>query len=230
MKKLIIICLVMEMIFLGAESRVNAAITGTNVSAGMRIDVAGVTEVSGSNTDATYASVDLISPSTGARVSSLLHINSFSAEAANLKFNLLLDGNNNMPLGSYLGYISWDNSNVAEIFYHADIDFAMKYSWNFDYIGPEPRGLNRIWVKENGTTIAELGNTGIVGHHEGSYTFGLLAGHDYTIQTIFNPNILGDVGYIEGTLAGDISFNFVPEPTAICLLGLGAVMLRRKRC
>jgi hypothetical protein len=229
-RRRITICVVLVMMFLGAESTVNAAITDTNVSAGMRIDVEGVTEVSGSDTGTTYASVDLTSPSTGARVSSLLHINALSAEAANLNFNLLLNGNN-MPGQGYLGQLSEEGSNSAEILYHADIGTTMGYSWNFDYIGSNPFGLQVIYIKENGTTIATLGDVGSIGHHEGSDTFGgLLAGNDYVIQTMFTPNVFGGVGSIEGTLAGDISFSFVPEPATICLLGLGALgLLRRKR-
>ena len=34
---------------------------------------------------------------------------------------------------------------------------------------------------------------------------------------------------IEGTLTGDITFNFIPEPGAVLLLGLGALSIVRKR-
>jgi hypothetical protein len=222
MKKIVALSVIT--IFLGAGFEVNAEITGTSVYAGMRIDIGGVTEVSGSDTGTTYASVDLLSPSTGAHVSSMLHINSLSAESANLNFNLLLDGNNTRKTG-FLG-----GENVVDIFYHNDRDVVMNYSWNFDYSGPNPWGLSVIWLQEdNVAVIAQLGDVGIVGHHEGSGTFNILAGNPFPIRAIFAPNVQGGVGPTDGTLSGNISFNFVPEPCTLLLLGLGAAITTRRQ-
>ncbi len=206
--------------FLGAGSNVNAGITGTSVYAGMRIDIGSITEVSGSDAHPTYASVDLLSPSTGAHVSSLLNLNSLSAESANLNFNLLLDGNNTSRSG-YLG-----GNDVVDIFYHNDRDVVVGYSWNFDYSGPNPWGLSVIWLQvDNVAVIAQLGDVGIVGHHEGSGTFTLSSGNPFPIRVDFGPNVQGGMGFVDGTLTGNISFTFVPEPATLSLFGLGAAAL-----
>jgi hypothetical protein len=207
----------------------DATITGTNVSVGMRIDLqTSQTEISGTDVGTTYAEVDFTGPSTGARVSSLLHIDSLSSEAANLRFHLSYNGNDS-PDVRYMG-VSGPGPNIAEILYHAEIDVEMLYAWDFDYLGPEPFGLQSIHVKENGITIATLGDFGKIGHHEGADTFNLLSGNDYIVEVWFNPNAGGTgVGEISGALVGDISFVFVPEPTTLALLGLGSLGLLRRR-
>jgi hypothetical protein len=206
----------------------HAVITHTNVFAGMRIDVMGVTEVSGTDTDETFAAVDLTSPSTGARVSSALLLDGLSAETANLSFSLDFDANGMTGYG-YMGRLS-PGSIAAEMFYHADVETRLDYDWSFDYSEPNPFGLGRIYVKVDGTTISDLGNAGFVGYHEGRNTFSLSAGGDYVFQVVFSPNASGtNWESLEGTLEGSISFHFVPEPMTAILLGAGMLGLRRRR-
>jgi len=208
----------------------NAAIVCTNVWAGMRIDVMGITEVSDAAAGETFAVVDLTSPSTGARVSAALVWDDLSAETADLQFGLEMSGNDMRQYG-YLGRLS-SGSIGAELVYHATVDGRLDYWWDFEYSEPNPFGLNRILVKANGVTLSQLGNAGYPSHHEGDDTINLVSGQDYVFQVIFGPNASGtNNSAIEGTLEGNMSFRFTPEPATMLMVGWGIlpVLTTRRR-
>ena len=209
-----------------------ANITGTFVSVGMEITPTGGASVVGTDTGAVYASVAIVDSPSGAVAAAMLHINPLTSESANLNFDISY-AQNGLQSG-YMGQSSW-GINFADINYYASSSIDMSYSWNFDYLGPQPFGLQEINLYENGNNIAILGNFGAIGHHEGSDIFSLTAGNNYTIKTEFFPNVrfTGQSG-LDGALIGDISFGFdtpIPAPGAMLLglIGFGMVGYLRKR-
>jgi hypothetical protein len=222
----------------------NATITSTETSAGMRTTV----DSTGANiidtaAGTTTASVNATDPISGVTSYANLDINYLNNEEANLFFNL---GFNNYayPSGGYIGQSKFPfldfPSNYFRIFYYAEIDSLMTYSWNFDYTGENPWGLSTIRITEGDdyrNYIREaLGNDNAIGHHEGQDTYNLLAGNNYEFTIYFNPNLgLGVGGSMHaGELTGDISMNFngasvVPEPVSSTLFIVGGATLGFRR-
>lgn len=210
----------------------SSSIITTEVTAGMRIDVDGVTDAIATDSDAVLASVDIFSPLTEATASSRLHFDSLTAEQANLDFSIAYEGN------GFIGYLgqSSDDANHAVINYHANVPSTLEYGWNFDYLGPNPFGLQVVRIYRDGVVLETLGEVGFnPGHHEGTGSIGLVGGFDYAVEVLFIPNVFGGINDISGELAGDVFFNFngtsVPEPGAITLFGLGlfALSMARRR-
>ena len=217
----------------------HATIISTEVGAGMKIayNIDGVTindalEVA---TGVTQAGVSITGEETTATAYSSLSL-AHTAEEADLSFSLGYDGNGYNGNG-YMGQSS-NLSNYFKIGYTAVTDSVMSYGWSFDYSG-SPFGLQIVQIKEDGTILDTLGNYGVAGHHEGSDVFNLAAGNSYLFSVVFNPNASGGIGWLDGSLDGNISFDFngkeanpVPEPATMFLMGsgmLGLMRLSRKK-
>ena len=196
----------------------SASIISTSVNASVRIAEQGGLEVTDTDSGSTTAAASVAGPQNSS-MSSTLIFDSLTAESANLNFNIDFDGGN---LGQAVYGAAPGVGNRATINYTALIDSLLDYSWNFDYVGPEPFGLQVVDVQEGNTLLQQLGNFGQVGNHQGTDNFMLMAGTSYEFRVIFNPNASGPLGSLDGTLLGDISFNFtIPEPNTLALLGLG---------
>ncbi|MBL4866719.1 MAG: hypothetical protein JKY67_10135 [Pseudomonadales bacterium] len=191
----------------------HATIIGTSVEASMEIRYGSTVDATGIDSGTTEASVSLIGAVTGATAYSDLGFSSLGAESATFDFDIGYDGNGYSGTG-YLGSSS-SGSNRATIEYTATSNFNMLVDWNFDYSGSNPFGLQVVNLSGGPSEI--LGDYGTVGHHEGSTSYGLIAGDTYLFELAFSPNVSGGLGNIEGSLAGLFNFNFdsstsVPEP------------------
>jgi len=227
MKTILALCV--AWLAVGNGSVVSAVILDTRVSVGLEIEhFDDGTLVSQTDTGKTFASVELAVPASGELMSGMLEMGSVSEEEAHLQFNFFMDGSDQWGSVS-MGRID-KGCNFAEITYRAGVDSILTYSWNFEYEGPNVFGLGKIWLTENGTPIAELGD--IVGkprHHEGEAAVNLRAGDDYTFQVLFEPNASSNRLYTNGALTGEFSFAFVPEPATALLLGFGCLAVLKKR-
>ncbi len=148
--------------------------------------------------------------------------------SAVLNFDLGYTGGDSYAGAEYLGGASFGNSAVINYFATNDVDLMV--DWNFDYSGQNPFGLQIIRL-EGGPSLS-LGNYGIAGHHEGSTSYGLLAGNSYAISLRFQPNVSnsgGGLSGIDGTLSGMFDFKFgktdVPESSGIALIAIGLLGL-----
>ena len=227
MKTILALCVVWMTV--GYGSIVSAVILDTRVSVGLKIEhFDDGTLVSQTDTGKTFASVDLAIPAAGEQMSGLLEMDAIAAETAHLQFSFFMDGSDQW--GSVgMGRID-KGCNFAEITYRAGVDSILTYSWNFEYEGPNVFGLGKVWLKENGTPMAELGDIlGKPRHHEGEDAFNLRAGNDYTFQVLFEPNASSNRLYTDGALTGEFSFAFVPEPATALLLGFGCLAALKKR-
>lgn len=221
-------------LFLCISIPTNAMIIGTEVAVDMRIEYGEeqpyTLDISGSSFGATQADVYLTGPATGMEVYSDLNFDLLTDEKASLNFAIGMDGKHYIGEG-YMGQTGIDKNNYAEIEYYATIDSVMTYDWDFEYTGSFPFGLNVVQIMEDGTQLQRLGNIGEAGVYQGMASFNLISGNDYTFGVIFTPNVSGNVGWIQGELFGDISFDFnggavpVPEPSSIILLGSGIIGL-----
>lgn len=219
--------------FLIFSTAANATIVSTDVAVGMEILYGDTVDISDSAVGATQAEVYLTGPTTGMEVYSSLSLNSLTDEQAHLDFAFGMDGNNYSGQG-YMGQISPD-SNYAEIQYSAVTDSVMTYDWDFAYSGSNPFGLQVVQILADGTQLQMLGDYGVPGTHQGSDTYNLIAGNNYTFGIHFYPDVAGAIGGIQGDLIGNLSFDFngaateVPEPSAIIFLGTGLIGLIRFR-
>ena len=195
-----------------------ASIISTYVEANVTLNTDSDTD-----NDPFSASADL-SGLAGASVSSDLSYNSLSTDTATLNFNTT------WSLGTDPGSIS--ARSFASVDYFATTDSILEYQWDFSYSGTNPFGLQIITIEQDGNPLETLGNYGVIGTHIGSDTFSLLSGNSYIFMVGFHSNIGHGGNDWDGTLSGDISFNFnegapaqVPAPAPLALIGLGLLGL-----
>jgi hypothetical protein len=231
--------LILTALILFVSASAHATIISTEVGAGMKIqyymDEVYLDDAVATATGVTQAGVSITGEETTATAYSSLSL-AHTAEEADLRFSIGYDGNGYNGKG-YMGQSS-SFSNYYKIGYTATSDSLMTYTWSFDYSGLA-FGLQVIQINEDGTEIATLGNVGDEGHHEGSDVFNLVAGNSYLFNVLFYPNVSGGIGGIDGSLDGNISFDFngkeanpVPEPATMFLMGsgmLGLMRLSRKK-
>ena len=212
----------------------HAAIISTSTQASMQIEDTQVgTTVGATDSGAASASVSIDGPRNSS-ASVNLTFDSITNEAANLDFNINLDGGD-IHNGQMIPVAGTPNK--AVITYAAMVNSVLDYSWDFGYSGSYPFGLGIVRLYEGLNVLETLGNQGIVGAHTGSNTFNLVAGNVYVFGIQFFSNVSGSISDISGTLAGDVSFNFngtssVPEPSTFAILGLGLAGIcfaRRKK-
>lgn len=207
---------------------VNASIIGTSVKTSAEIRAGQIVDATATDSGATAASSAVTGDITGASVHSTIGFSSLSSDAAVLKFDLGYAGGDSYTGAGYLGGTGFGNSAVINYFATNNVDLMV--NWSFDYSGPNPFGLQIIRL-EGGPSLS-LGDYGVVGHHEGSTSYGLLAGNSYAISLRFQPNVSNDGGglsWIDGTLTGEFDFKFgktaVPESSSIVLFGIGLLGL-----
>ena len=217
------------------HSVASAAIIGSSTEANMEIRYNNIVDVTDTDSGATSASVDITGPVTGATAHSHLELSPLTSHSAVLNFDLGYDGN------GYVGSGFMGGQSEATLTYEAIGDTTLNYAWDFEYLGPNPFGLQIIRVYSDNVLLATLGDFGQVGSHQGADTYELAAGAIYDIETRFLPNVSGGIGSFEGHLHGDISFEFaeqqpIPEPSSLLTFaglglcaGLGAWRRRRKQ-
>ncbi len=207
---------------------VNASIIDTSVKTSAEIRAGEIVDATATNSGVISASSSIVGDITGASVHSTIGFSSLSSNAAVLNFDLGYTGGDSYAGAEYLGGASFGNSAVINYFATNDVDLMV--DWNFDYSGQNPFGLQIIRL-EGGPSLS-LGNYGIAGHHEGSTSYGLLAGNSYAISLRFQPNVSnsgGGLSGIDGTLSGMFDFKFgktdVPESSGIALIAIGLLGL-----
>jgi hypothetical protein len=221
-------------LLLGLSFSANATIMSTEVAGSMKIEYTNtpssyMIDISGNVNGTTQANVNLTGLTTGINVYSDLDLNYLTAEEAALGFAIGWDAIGYSSSG-YMGHTG-PNTNYAEIEYSAIVDSVMTYDWDFAYSGVNPFGLSVVQILANGSSLQILGDIGNVGIHQGSDFFHLMAGNDYTFKILFNPNIGGGIGGLQGDLIGFISFDFnggatpAPEPATMLLHGIGLACL-----
>jgi hypothetical protein len=220
-------------LFAGAAGA-NAGIIGHEVFAGVEIryDPGPVVDgtAGGSATESVEAIV--VGPVTGASISSHLWFTGLGLESLVLNFDLAYDGAGYDGTG-YMGESS-PGANKGTFSYQAVGNTELAYAWDFDYLGPQPFGLQIVRVFRDGAEIKRLGDYGKIGHHEGMDSLFLLGGSTYDFEVLFQPNVWGAIGVVDGELVGSMSFDFesVPEPATTGLVGAGLLALalvRRRR-
>lgn len=207
----------------------NASIISTEVKTSAEIRAGQTVDATASNSGATTASSAVTSNLTGTSAHSTIGFDFLSSDAAVVKFDLGYKGSTNgYEGGGYMGGASFGNSSTINYLATSNVDLTV--DWNFDYLGPNPFGLQIIQL--SGGPFQTLGNYGIVGHHEGSTSYSLFAGNLYNISLNFHPNVSsGSGGFtgIEGTLSGAFDFKFgkteVPESSGIALFAIGLLGL-----
>jgi hypothetical protein len=212
----------------------NAGIIGREVFAGVEIryDPGPVSDgrAGGSARDFVYAGV--LGPVTGASISSQLWFSPLDPESIVLNFELAYDGAGYDGTG-YMGESGF-GANKGTFSYQAVGNTELAYAWDFDYLGPQPFGLQTVRVFRDGAEIKQLGDYGNIGHHEGMDSLFLLGGSTYDFEVLFHPNVSGAIGVVDGELVGSMSFDFesVPEPATTGLVGAGLLVMafvRRRR-
>ncbi|MFO1389641.1 PEP-CTERM sorting domain-containing protein [Cellvibrio sp.] len=214
-----------------AAATANASIVSTSVETNVEIRAGSVVDATDSDSGAAFASASAAGNITGAAVHSTLSLSPLGAEAAVLNFDIGYHGSQNGYQGpAYMGTSLTGNKSFIN--YFAATDTNLFVDWSFDYLGPNPFGLQIITIGGTPTPAPILGNYGIVGHHEGNANYTLLAGNFYNLGVYFSPNVSspgGGLTGIEGTLTGSLSFKFgktsVPESSGLALFGLGLVGL-----
>jgi Ca2+-binding RTX toxin-like protein len=141
-------------------------------------------------------------------MSASLSIDPLAAYDATVNFNIAMLGG-----AGAAGYIGVNNQtpNRAQLTYDALTSGDVSIGWSFDYLGPNPFGLQILQVFENGAQILSLGDFGQIGHHEDSHKVAIQAGNTYVFQLLFVPNVRSGLDGINGRLLGSMSFAF-PQP------------------
>ena len=114
-------------IILCVASFVNADITNTSAYVSTLISLDNLPDVNGNDSGITFASNNIVEPSTGVEVSAMLDLNALAAETGNLNFDFSMDGN------GYTGGGGFGAPGNVNIYYHAEINSVLMYAWNFDY-------------------------------------------------------------------------------------------------
>jgi len=221
----------------GLSVPVNAAITGTEASAGMRIDgYSGgyFTDATDTDLHPTNASVSIAGNVTSATAFSTWQLTSLDSDSANLYLNFGFNGSGvcdptwdpdcNRMLPSYLGQ-SGSNTNYTKIYYTANTDSELIFSWDLvnqgqyrvDYSGgyyyrdisTNVFPVSMIGYRNGNQFINTMQNfTNTIGLSD-QKTFNLKAGNDYYFYIYGTAGTSGGgLDRYSRSISGNISIDF----------------------
>ena len=129
----------------------------------------------------------------------------------------------------YIDYTGGTVANVAYITDYASAPAGVGWNWSISAAGATTVGSNAA-IKYSGTPNLGAGTPG-VGSNVGG--FGPVLAYDSTLSlelTILEETTVNMTGGWDGaTLNQSLTIGEIPEPATMVLLGLGALVLRRKK-
>lgn len=256
--------ILLSALFIFPAASVNAAITGTEVSAGMKIeayapDYTYFTDVEGTQIDATSASVSLEGDQTSATTHSSWQITDLGNSSATLSVDFGYAGSGvcdptwdhdcDRLLPSYMGHSGiYDNS--AKIYYSADSDSEMSFSWDLSAEGRfRTDTADGYYYTYNNTPFFSITLLLYEDGHQhnpslynfsqdiglaGEQTWDITAGSEYYLYIYANPNISGGgldrtASRTYGTMNIDFGQTVVPEPISSMLFLMGGAVMGFRR-